>query len=75
MSTVIETSNKSDIAKQSDIKEDITEFVRIGRTGRRNAIADVNIDSNINVLPNMNSLTELMRNVNCENEANQTNKT
>lgn len=58
-------SNHPEMTNQSEAKEDITEFVRIGRTGRRNAVADVNMDPNITVSPN--SLTELMRNVNCGN--------
>lgn len=54
-------------ANESEKTDDISEFVRMGRTGRRNAIADVNTDPNINLSPN--SLTDLMRNVNCGNNA------
>lgn len=50
-------------------KDDIEEFARIGRTGRRNAIADVNNDPNLHTSPNI--LADMMRNVNCENRDNK----
>ena len=44
--------------------DEIREFVRIGRTGRRNAIADVMLDPNANVM-SANSLSELMCKIDC----------
>ena len=44
--------------------DEIREFVRIGRTGRRNAIADVSIDPNANAM-SANSLAELMCKIEC----------
>ena len=49
--------------------DDIDEFARIGRTGRRNAIADVNTDPNLHISPSI--LTDMMRNVNCDNQDNK----
>lgn len=41
--------------------EEIKEFVRVGRTGRRNAIADVNLDPSMCISPA--SLSELMKKI------------
>ena len=52
--------------------EEIKEFVRVGRTGRRNAIADMNLDPSICMSPA--SLSELMKKIDFndkpESEAN-----
>ena len=52
--------------------EEIKEFVRVGRTGRRNAIADVNLDPSMCLTPA--SLSELMKKIDFndkpESEAN-----
>lgn len=51
-------------AQDASNKDEINEFVRLGRTGRRNAIADFQLDPNIN-LSTLN-ITELMLKVDCK---------
>lgn len=51
--------------------ENLSEFVRYGRTGRRNAIADVEIDANVNV--STQNITELLKKIDCKN-SNQINE-
>jgi hypothetical protein len=43
--------------------EDVKDFVKIGRTGRRNAVADVISDPNLNI--STVNITELMMKINC----------
>jgi hypothetical protein len=57
-------TNYSNISEVPESADEISEFVRIGRTGRRNAIADVSASTN-SAEVSANSLTEMMRNVNC----------
>ena len=56
MATVIPSSIEATANQLSDNKEiktensdEINEFVRIGRTGRRNAVADVILDPNMHI--------------------------
>ena len=59
------TADKSPLEQASTSSlDEIREFVRIGRTGRRNAIADVMLDPNANVM-SANSLSELMCKIDC----------
>lgn len=52
--------------------DEIKEFVRVGRTGRRNAIADVSLDPNASAM-SANSLAELMCKIDCSGtKENQT---
>jgi len=53
----------------SNNMDEIKEFVRLGRTGRRNAIADVNLDPNMSV--STNTLSELMCKIDCGSKENQ----
>ena len=46
--------------------ECLTEFIRTGRTGRRNAVPDVYIDPNISVTTS--SITELMFKFDCKDK-------
>ncbi len=50
-------------ASTKDIADDVKDFVKIGRTGRRNAVADVIADPNLNI--STVNLTELMMKMNC----------
>ena len=58
-----QASTLVDQGSGGDSKEEIREFVRVGRTGRRNAVADVNFDPNLHV--SMASLSELMCKFDC----------
>ena len=53
----------------TDDLKDLDQFVRLGRSGRRNAIADVNLDPNINV--STTSLSELMCKIDCGSKEDQ----
>ncbi len=61
-------TNYSDNRNASESSEDISEFVKIGRTGRRNAIADVNASTS-SADVSANSLTEMMQNISCGNNS------
>lgn len=41
--TTTMSNNQTESNDTSDSKADLEEFVRVGRTGRRNAVADVNL--------------------------------
>ena len=64
-SSSLTADSKSPLEQSSTSSlDEIREFVRIGRTGRRNAIADVMLDPNANVM-SANSLSELMCKIDC----------
>jgi hypothetical protein len=48
---------------KENASEDVREFVKVGRTGRRNAVADVISDPNLNI--STVNITELMMKINC----------
>ena len=60
------TTNKIN-SNSSTNMEDIKEFVKIGRTGRRNAVADVIADPNLNI--STVNITELMLKISCNSDA------
>ena len=60
-------SPKSNLNDTDNNLEEIREFVRIGRTGRRNAMPDV-LDPNINV--STSSLSDLMCKIDCGSKNN-----
>lgn len=58
-------NNDKMIKNEERTDENLTEFVRFGRTGRRNAIADVEIDPNANL--STKNITELLKKIDCKN--------
>jgi hypothetical protein len=61
-SQVTSSVNSPDVTQN----ECLTEFIRTGRTGRRNAVSDVLIDPNISVTTS--SITELMFKFDCKDK-------
>lgn len=72
-----ENLEKDKMNKNEKKDDNLAEFVRYGRSGRRNAIADVELDPNANL--STKTITELLKKIDCKNgnqfdEENQKNK-
>ena len=61
--TNLEGGGTSADSKLNQNLDDVQEFARVGRTGRRNAVPDVNMDPNLHLSPNV--LNDMMRNIDC----------
>jgi hypothetical protein len=59
------TANGIDDQQRDENGDEIKDFVKVGRTGRRNAISNIASDPNLN-LTTVN-ITELMMKINCNN--------
>ena len=64
-------SDKEKPRSETNEMDEIKEFVKIGRTGRRNAVADVITDSNLNI--STLDITELMQKINCNTSNDNSN--